>query len=107
MLFYSLGMKLFIFLLLSSTLFCSGAEIDDLRKTAEQGLAVSQFNLGVMYHLGQGVPPNAALAIKWYRKAAKQGYASAQCNLGNMYYNGEGVAKDHAEAVKWYRKAAE
>ena len=74
---------------------------------ANQGNAQAQFNLGVMYDNGQGVPKDEAQAVAWYRKAAEQGYVSAQYNLGVMYGNGRGVPKDEAQAVAWYRKAAE
>ncbi len=77
------------------------------KQCAEEGNAVAQYNLGVMYENGEGVPQDYAEAVKWYRKAAEQGYASAQYNLGVMYDNGEGVPESDAEAVKWYRKAAE
>ena len=55
------------------------------KKLAQQGLAVAQYNLGVMYGNGQGVPQDYAQALKWYRKAALQGHASAQYYLGVMY----------------------
>ena len=51
---------------------------------ANQGNASAQFNLGIMYRIGQGVPQDYAEAMKWYRKAAEQGDASAQFNLGVM-----------------------
>ena len=74
---------------------------------AEQGNAKAQFNLGVRYGNGEGVPENDRQAAFWYRKAAEQGNASAQFNLGVMYDNGEGVPEDDRLAVFWYRKAAE
>ena len=74
---------------------------------AEQGDRNLQYNLGVMYDNGQGVPQDYAEAAKWYRLAAEQGHATAQYNLGWMYDNGYGVPQDYAEAVKWYRLAAE
>ncbi len=77
------------------------------RPLAKQGDADAQYNLGIMYERGQGVPQDDAEAVKWYCKAAEQGYASAQFNLGNMYGEGQGVPQDYAEAVKWYRRAAE
>ena len=73
---------------------------------AKQGDADSQYNLGVMYDTGQGVPQDDAEAVKWYRLAAAQGLAEAQYNLGLMYANGEGVPQDDAEALKWFRLAA-
>ena len=77
------------------------------RKAAEQGHTFAQYNLGVCYYNGWGVPLDYSEAVKWYRKAAVQGYAGAQYNLGVCYYNGLGVTKDYFEAVKWYRKVAE
>ncbi len=45
---------------------------------AEQGDAVAQFYLGVMYANGHGVSRNYIRAMKWSRKAANQGVADAQ-----------------------------
>jgi uncharacterized protein len=83
------------------------SDFDDTKALAEQGEASAQYNLGIMYANGEGVPENDAEAVKWYRLAAEQGYALAQYNLGVMYANGEGVPENDAEAVKWYRLAAE
>jgi TPR repeat protein len=77
------------------------------RKSAEQGDAIAQSNLGSMYGTGDGVPKDSSEAVKWYRKAAEQGNAGGQFNLGFMYATGEGVPLDFAKAMKWYRKAAE
>jgi hypothetical protein len=71
------------------------------RPLAEQGGAVAQCVLGVMYDNGQGVARNYAIAAKWYRKAAEQGDVLAQHNLGLMYFNGDGVAQDHVRAHMW------
>ncbi len=76
------------------------------RLLAEQGHAEAQYNLGIMYNKGRGVPQDYAAAVGWWRKAAEQGDAAAQHNLGLMYHNGEGTPQDYAAAVKWYRKAA-
>ena len=81
--------------------------VRELRPLAEQGDAKAQYNLGVMYATGLGVPQDYAEAVKWYRKAAEQGVAEAQLNLALMYANGRGVPQDYAEAMKWYRKSAE
>ncbi len=40
------------------------------RKAAEHGLAGAQYNLGVMYDRGQGVPQDYAQAHMWYNLAA-------------------------------------
>jgi hypothetical protein len=54
------------------------------RPPAEAGDATAQYNLGVMYAEGQGVPQDDEEAAKWFRKAAEQGDADAQCTLGKM-----------------------
>ncbi len=77
-----------------------------LRPLAEQGDAVAQYNLGVMYGNGQGVAKNQAESVNWYRKAAEQGMAEAQYNLGVMYRDGQGVQKNEAESVNWFLRAA-
>ena len=73
---------------------------------AEQGGAAAQYNLGVMYHTGQGVVQDYREAVKWYRKAAERGFARAQSNLGLMYANGEGVIQDYVYAHMWLNIAA-
>jgi TPR repeat protein len=77
------------------------------RKAADQGYAIAQTNLGLMYERAEAVKKDDAEAVVWYRKAAEQGYLGAQFNLGNMYANGQGVAKDYGQAAEWYRKAAD
>ena len=70
---------------------------------ADQGLAVAQFNLGLMYANGLGVSKDETEAMKWYRLAADQGRADAQYQLGHLSYQ----QNNFAEAVKWFRLAAD
>ncbi len=76
------------------------------KKLAEQGDADAQFDLGVMYADGQGVPKDEQQAGAWYRKAAEQGNANAQYNLGLMYGKGEGFPKDNQSAYFWFLLAS-
>jgi TPR repeat protein len=73
---------------------------------AKQGNASAQFNLGIMYDIGRGVPQDDKTAVKWYKLSAKQGFFPAQTSLGVMYSNGRGVPKDYKTALNWYRLAA-
>ncbi len=77
------------------------------RLLAEQGDALAQYNLGVLYRKGRGVPQDDVQARQWYAKAAAQGQAKAQFNLGTLYFNGEGVPKDYQQALRWFRLAAD
>ena len=77
-----------------------------LRSLAEQGDVGAQYNLGVQYSIGEGIPQDDQEAGKWQRKAAEQGYFLAQASLGSRYTKGLGVLQDYQEARKWLRKAA-
>ncbi|TKB85282.1 MAG: sel1 repeat family protein [Nitrospira sp.] len=73
---------------------------------AVQGNAVAQKNLGILYHIGQGVQQDNVQARHWFEKAAAQGNLDAQFNLGMLYANGLGAPQDYAAARQWYEKAA-
>jgi hypothetical protein len=51
---------------------------------AKQGNAFAQYNLGLMYDKGRGVPQDYKTAVKWYRLAAEQGNAVAQERYGEL-----------------------
>lgn len=51
---------------------------------AAEGHAASQYNLGLMYLHGLGVPPSAERARAWIGKAAAQGYAPAVQKLAAL-----------------------
>jgi len=76
------------------------------RKAAEQGYAVAQFNLGLMYFCAWGVERDLTEAMEWVCIAAEQGFDQAQHLLGFMYYEGEGIAKDIVMAYMWLNLAA-
>lgn len=73
---------------------------------AEAGDAASQFNLGLMYLDGVGVPQNDEKAVLWFRRSADQGYAKAQGNLGALYAVGRGVRRDYVGAHVWLNLCA-
>jgi len=50
------------------------------RKAAEQGFDSAQYNLGVMYGSGQGVPQNYSDAYVWFSLAATSGLEDAVHN---------------------------
>lgn len=81
--------------------------IAELTRKAEGGNGEAQFQLGLAYDDGNGVPQDPELAAKWYRKSAEQGNASAQNNLGVLYRQGQGVPEDKKEAARWFTQAAQ
>ena len=80
--------------------------IEKLELKVEQRDAEAQYNLGLMYYKGQGVPQNYEQAAYLFKKAAKQGHRNAQDKLGGMYYNGKGVPQDDKKAIGWWRKSS-
>ncbi len=73
---------------------------------ADQGHAVAQTNLALMYGMGLGAPQDMAQMAGLLQKAAEAGEPRAQAQLGRLYLDGEGVPQDAAEAVKWFRASA-
>ncbi|KAA3623785.1 MAG: hypothetical protein DWQ08_11090, partial [Proteobacteria bacterium] len=73
---------------------------------ASGGHVLSQYNIGLMYENGTGVPRRADLAFFWYRLAAVNGHEGAQYNLGGLYFRGQGVERSVDQAVHWWRESA-
>jgi TPR repeat protein len=74
---------------------------------ADQGHADAQYNLGLCYGNGKGVPKDVQQALKYIQMAADQGCAKAAHDLGACFANGEGVAKDEQQATKYFQMAAD
>ncbi len=90
-----------------TALVLTSCRTDDTRTLAEAGDPAAQYELGVMYQNGEGVPQNYSKAVKWFRMAAEQGDSNAQYSLGLKYSVGHGVPQNYPEAAKWHRKSAE
>jgi len=73
---------------------------------AQEGHMQSQFSVGLMYHLGRGVPRNEKTAYEWYKKSALQEHPPALNNVGMMYLNGEYVAQNYEIAFKLFQMAS-
>ena len=83
---------------------------DEVRRyydLAQQGNADAQYNLGVCYEQGDGVPQDYRQAAFWYTRASQQGNAKAMYNLGVLHYNGTGMPKSKKTAASLFREAAE
>jgi TPR repeat protein len=98
--------KLLLLLLLLPALAFAQSDFEETKALAEQGNADAQYNLGLIYDLGNGVPENDAEAVRWYRLAAEQGHAIAQYRLGGMYYSGTGVPQNDMRAYVWWSVSA-
>jgi TPR repeat protein len=80
--------------------------LKELRAAAAFGDLDAQYELALMYHLGQLGELNGAEAERWYSKAANQGHLYSITNLGCMYRRGEGVPVNSDKARVLFLKAA-
>ena len=78
-----------------------------LKLAVKQGKPEAQYNLAVLYRLGQGVPQDFKEAIRLYALAADQGLPEAQSSLGYMYTHGIGVQKDLKKALELTKMASD
>ena len=76
------------------------------RKSAQQGYAPGQYNLGVMFMEGSGRAKDAGEAVKWFLKAAEQRHLTGMNNLTAAYFYGLGVPQDLVAAYMWSSIAA-
>ena len=130
----SFARKITIFLVAAMfSLSAIALDFNQTQRLASQGNASAQYNLGVMYYKGDGVPQDRYKATEWFQKAANQGHIKAESNLkvmstnaaveilreaanqgapraqyslGLIYQAGESVHQDSAKAFEWYTKAA-
>lgn len=107
-----------------------------IKKAADNGLAIAQFHLGLIYEKNEEDKNEAlkyytkaaeqsctealvalgtyysrmhkyGLAANYFLKASSQNSMYAQCNLGLLYLYGYGVDKDPKKAFNYFKKAEE
>jgi TPR repeat protein len=78
-----------------------------LAPLSEQGNAVAQLKLGIIFSRGKVSSPDQVAALRWFTKAAEQGQAEAQFELGRIYRDGLVARVDGQAAVYWFERAAE
>lgn len=73
---------------------------------AEEGLSLAQYNLGILYFMGQGVEQDFQQAFHWTEAAAQQGHINAQYNLGSLFLEGQGTRQNETLGIDWFKSAA-
>ena len=77
------------------------------QKAADKGDPLGQFDLGLIYEKGKGIPVDEVKAKELYQKAADQGHVQAMVQLAGLYFNGATGSRDQDAALEWYKKAAD
>lgn len=75
---------------------------DLLKQSAEEGNAYAQYEVGMKYRDGIGVPKDTKEAFNWFKKAVDNGNTTAICPLAYMYYKGEATPQNHDMAFYLY-----
>jgi uncharacterized protein len=81
--------------------------VELLTPLAEQGNAVAQLKLGIIYARGEGVPRDGVAALRWLAGAAEQGQSEAQFELGVAHRDGLATPVNGKLAMYWFQRAAE
>lgn len=80
--------------------YLNAAENYQLAVTA--GDPIAQFNLGLIYEDGKGIPVDQQKARELYTQSAEQGYSRAMTRLAGVYFRQHNIQ----QALHWYKKAA-
>ncbi|MBX9842468.1 MAG: sel1 repeat family protein, partial [Xanthobacteraceae bacterium] len=77
-----------------------------LRHALAAGDPAAEYELGIRYAEGRGLPQSTAEAARWLERAAHAGFAPAQFRLAGLNEKGDGLKKDVPNARKLYLAAA-
>ncbi len=78
-----------------------------LRNAAAAGNPAAQYEVGLRYARGGGVPQDYGQAAYWFELAANQNLAIAQYRLATLFEKGRGVPQNMEKARSWYESAAQ
>ena len=78
-----------------------------LKAAAIAGNPAADYEIGMRYAEGRGVPLNLEEAARWLERAANRDIVPAQYRLGSLYEKGQGVKKNLEKARGLYRSAAD
>ena len=82
------------------------AAITQLKPLSDEGFSPAQYQMGLIYQHGYGVPKSAEKAFELFEKSAQQNYPDAQFELALIYSEGKLVKKDLIKAFELTHKAA-
>lgn len=81
-------------------------EVESWREDAAAGNRTAQFNLGLAYLQGEGVPRNLEQGARNIIRSAEAGYVPSQYLLGKLYLEGRGIERNPSMAYAWFNIAA-
>lgn len=82
------------------------AAIEQFRPLVAEGYSPAQYQMGLVYQQGYGVPKDTIKALELFELSAKQNYPDAQFELALIYTEGKLVKQDLKKAFALTHKAA-
>ena len=82
------------------------AAIAQFQPLVAEGYAPAQYQMGIVYQHGYGVPKDGMKALEFFELSANQNYSDAQFELALIYSEGKLVKQDLAKAFELTQKAA-
>ncbi len=82
------------------------AAMDQFRPLVAEGYAPAQYQMGVIYQKGYGVPKNGLKALALFELSAKQNYSDALFELALIYSEGKLVKQNLKKAYRLTTKVA-
>jgi len=76
------------------------------RKSAEQGYAPAEYEIGVCYKIGRLLEENQDTAKYWIERSAKQGYSMAQYVMGNILREDTRIESNERLSAYYYLESA-
>ncbi|MBN2676242.1 MAG: sel1 repeat family protein, partial [Alphaproteobacteria bacterium] len=77
-----------------------------LHEAASQGYAPAQYQLAILYKMGETLPRNYKESMKWLKMSAEQKYMPAEYELAKRYKKGSlFVKEDPKEFLFWLMRA--
>jgi TPR repeat protein len=74
--------------------------------SASKNNSYAQYNIGLLYHNGNGVPVNYLCALKWYIKSVdNSGYHEPFKCIGYLFECGHGVPLDRYRALECFYRS--
>ena len=70
-----------------------------LSDAAKEGDAAAEYNLALMYYLGDGVDQNLSVSLELLEKSAEKGYRLSIENIGRIYM----MQYQFDKAIKWLK----
>lgn len=92
---------------LTKAQYITDSNFDGIKKKADEGDAVSQYNIGIYYLriIKPVTKESVKLARLYFQKAAMQGNAEAMIQLANCYTSGTGCIQNFKVAYMWLNVA--